>query len=238
MVRALILAAGFGSRLRPLTESIPKPLISIGHESILERMLRQLWETKLVDAVYVNVSYRAQDILSFIGTLPKERRPTLVWENRPLGTAHTVYQIQTAVDGPLLVIHGDLVVEADDLKHFVASCLTENCSIVATHLRPRSRARSVLELNGERVVRLVEVADIERVQSEELVRVNSGIYWLQSTALQSEPTQFLGRNISPAILQTLIDTASLSAFSWKGQRVSVESPSDLKAAIQLAVRTN
>ena len=63
---AMILAAGFGSRLKPITDKIPKPLIKIGDETIIERHLRNLKKAK-IENVVINVSHHAEKIIGEIG---------------------------------------------------------------------------------------------------------------------------------------------------------------------------
>ena len=65
-IKAMILAAGHGSRLKPITNTIPKPLIKIGEETILERHLRNLQKAGITDVV-INVSYLAEKIMDAIG---------------------------------------------------------------------------------------------------------------------------------------------------------------------------
>ena len=65
-MKALILAAGTGTRLRPLTEHLPKPLITIGGESLIERHLRRLAEAGFTDVV-INVCHKKQMIMDALG---------------------------------------------------------------------------------------------------------------------------------------------------------------------------
>ena len=65
-MKALILAAGRGSRLSPLTNSIPKPLIKIGTQSIIEKTLLSLKKASVEDII-INVSYLRQKIMKFLG---------------------------------------------------------------------------------------------------------------------------------------------------------------------------
>ena len=62
----MILAAGFGSRLKPITDKIPKPLIKIGNEAIIERHLRNLKKANIKNVI-INVSHLAEKIIEEIG---------------------------------------------------------------------------------------------------------------------------------------------------------------------------
>ena len=63
---AMILAAGFGNRLKPLTDRVPKPLIKIGRETIIEKHLRNLKKANITNVV-INVSHLAEKIMKKIG---------------------------------------------------------------------------------------------------------------------------------------------------------------------------
>ena len=63
---AMILAAGFGNRLKPITDKVPKPLIKIGRETILEKHLRNLKKAN-ISKVVINVSHLAEKIIKEVG---------------------------------------------------------------------------------------------------------------------------------------------------------------------------
>jgi MurNAc alpha-1-phosphate uridylyltransferase len=65
-MKAMILAAGRGERMRPLTDDIPKPLLQIGHKSLIEYRLESLRDAGISDCV-INLSYRAQQIREYLG---------------------------------------------------------------------------------------------------------------------------------------------------------------------------
>lgn len=65
-MRAMILAAGRGKRLQPLTDTIPKPLITVGGHSLIEHRLKALVRANFKEVV-INVSYKAKDIIDALG---------------------------------------------------------------------------------------------------------------------------------------------------------------------------
>ena len=65
-MKAMILAAGLGSRLRPLTESVPKPLIKVGKESLIENHLRRLANANFQEVI-INVCYKKEIIMETLG---------------------------------------------------------------------------------------------------------------------------------------------------------------------------
>ncbi len=65
-MRAFVLAAGLGTRLRPLTDFVPKPLVRVGDMPLVERAIRQLVAAG-IDEIGVNVFYRPEPIVAYIG---------------------------------------------------------------------------------------------------------------------------------------------------------------------------
>jgi choline kinase len=112
MTQAVILAAGFGSRLRPLTDDRPKALVRVGAEPILGRALDALTEAGVKSAVIV-AGYRQEALLDYL-------RPRLdvSWtavENPAYRTTNTLASLMMAaplIEEDFLLIDGDLVFEA------------------------------------------------------------------------------------------------------------------------------
>ena len=109
-MKAMILAAGRGDRLRPLTEHTPKPLLQIGDESLLERHLRRLSAAGFNDVV-INVSHLGEVIEHTIGDgrsfgviVEYSREP-----DGPLETAGGIRHALTQLGSePFLVVNGDI----------------------------------------------------------------------------------------------------------------------------------
>src|SRR5579863_8254678 len=86
-MRAMILAGGMGTRLRPLTFSIPKPLLPVGEKPILQRIIEQLRDAGITDLVLAT-GYQAELVRAFCGDGSKFGVCVgYVHEHQPLGTA-------------------------------------------------------------------------------------------------------------------------------------------------------
>lgn len=105
---AMILAAGLGKRMRPLTNTIPKPMVEVGGITMIDRALDQLTQAGLKEVV-VNMSYLA-DVLE--AHLSKRRTPKLVFsrEDSPLETGGGVKKALPLLGAaPFFVMNGDVV---------------------------------------------------------------------------------------------------------------------------------
>ena len=111
-MKAMILAAGLGERMRPLTDHTPKPLLRVGGSTLIEYHIRRLAQEGFRELV-INVSHLAQQIMDFCGD---GRRWNLSIEysveETPLETAGGIVKALPLLgQGPFLVVNGDVWIE-------------------------------------------------------------------------------------------------------------------------------
>jgi dTDP-glucose pyrophosphorylase len=106
----LLMAGGFGRRLHPLTQKVPKPLLTVGNKPILETILEQLVDEGFVQ-FFLSVHYRSDQIEAHFGDGAKwAAQITYLREEEPLGTAGAIGLLDRAkIDKPLIVMNGDLL---------------------------------------------------------------------------------------------------------------------------------
>ncbi|MDN6179484.1 MAG: nucleotidyltransferase family protein [Halomonas subglaciescola] len=112
-MKAMILAAGLGTRMRPLTDTCPKPLLPVGGKPLIEHHLARLARADIKEVV-INVSYRAEQIIRALGdgrrfgiTLHYSR------ESTPLETGGGIQAALPLLgEAPFLLINGDVWCEA------------------------------------------------------------------------------------------------------------------------------
>lgn len=111
-MKAVILAGGRGVRLRPYTTTIPKPLMPLGDEAILDAVLRQLARHGFEEAVLA-VGYQAELIMAYVGDGARRGIPVrYAREDVPLGTAGALGTVEGLTD-PFLVMNGDVLADID-----------------------------------------------------------------------------------------------------------------------------
>jgi NDP-sugar pyrophosphorylase family protein len=129
-MKAMILAAGFGTRLKPLTETVPKPMVPVLNRPLLERTIEQLRQANIQDIV-VNVHHLPEQVMAHFGDGSKFGvNLHFSIEKEILGTAGGIKAAQKFLDGgPFLVINSDIIVDIDlgqvlEFHRERGSCLT------------------------------------------------------------------------------------------------------------------
>ena len=116
--QAVILAGGLGSRLKPFTEVIPKPLLPIGEKAVLEIQIEHLKKYGF-DEIFLATNYMSDYIGNFFGDGARYGvRLTISPEDKPLGTAGPIKLLEPKLSGPFLVMNGDILSLMDFSKFF------------------------------------------------------------------------------------------------------------------------
>lgn len=201
-MRAVILAAGRGTRLGLLTESLPKPLIQIRGKSILEHNV-ELCRRHGVSEVFVNTHYLADKITSALGDGTKLGVAiTYSYEQQPLGTAGALVNFKDQLlKGSFYVVYGD---NFSDYDLDLLRQKNEHHQAVATigfHLREDVAESGVAEFDGEgRIIRFVEKP---RPSESESRWVNAGIYYLSPQIFNFIPPGYsdFAKDIFPRLIK-------------------------------------
>lgn len=153
-MKALLLAAGLGTRLRPLTDTIPKCLVPIHGRPLLEYWLDMLQRAG-VYPLLLNLHALAGQVREFIAAGPYRDIVTTVYEEKLLGTAGTLLKNRSFLeDGPFMLIHVDNLSRFDVLAFI--ECHGKRppaCEItMLTFMSPSPETCGILELDGHKVV--------------------------------------------------------------------------------------
>lgn len=169
-MQAVVLVGGFGTRLRPLTFSLPKPLLPVGEHPLLQLLLEQLHASGLRDVVLAT-GYHAELIHAFCGDGSRfGLRVRYVHEEEPLGTAGPISLARSLLNGDdFLLINGDILTRFDfrTIREFRRE--HEYDLVVAYTRHLYESPYGVLSLNGAEVTGIIEKPRLEQT-------VSAGIY--------------------------------------------------------------
>jgi len=175
--RAVVMAGGQGVRLRPLTETVPKPMLRVAGRPILERTILHLVGSGIT-RISISVNYLGQVIEDhFEDGARFGARIDYLREDEPLGTAGALGLLAEAPTEPLLLMNGDLVTNADVGSLLDAHAVRGAAATIGVRRYLHSVPFGCVERDGDRVVRLEEKPTIER-------EVNTGIYALSPIAVE------------------------------------------------------
>lgn len=196
-MRAVIFAGGLGTRLRPYTTILPKPLVPVGDRPILEHIVRRLYAcgVRQIDLCVGHLGELIQVYFSQSDSLPDDLELRWHWEDEPLGTAGAL-RIVPDLAGNFIAMNGDILTTLD-YEELVAWHERNGAALtVATHARTVKIDLGVIETDGDRVTGFREKPQLD-------YEVSMGIYVYREDALAhipgAGPFQF------PELVQALLD---------------------------------
>lgn len=173
-MKAIILTAGEGTRMRPLTITKPKTMLQIGGKPILQYNIESLRDAG-VDEITLVVGYHEEVIKDhFKDGADIGVKINYVTQEERLGTAHAIGSARKHVQGQFIVLNGDIIVDPVLISDLIDGYRKENAisMLVLTEVDDPS-SFGVVELNGNRIVRIVEKPKKEEAPSN---LINAGIY--------------------------------------------------------------
>ncbi len=186
VMKAVILAGGFGTRLRPLTLELPKPIVPIFDRPFLYYQIDLLRQVPEIDEVILSLNYRPDRIAAAVGDGSEAGLPLrYVVEPDPLGTGGAIKYASTGVDDTLLVFNGD-VLTGIDLQAVVRRHRERNAmaTIVLTPVEDPS-AYGLVETDAQgNVRRFLEKPSPDQVTCN---TINAGIYVLEPSTFDRIP---------------------------------------------------
>lgn len=111
-IPVVIMAGGKGTRLKPITNVIPKPLVPIGKKTILEEIMDQ-FETIGCKHFYMSINYKSNMIRYYLNQLEHKYNIEFFEEDRPLGTIGSITLLKDKINTPFFVSNCDIVIDQD-----------------------------------------------------------------------------------------------------------------------------
>jgi len=226
--KALILAAGVGSRLGGITRELPKPLIEVGGRAVLDVHLSACAAAG-VHEVCINTHHLADKIRAFAGDGSRYGLAiTYSYEEELLGTSGALNNFRVGLAGSdFAVIYGDNLVAYDLAGMFERHEKSGAFMTIAVHHREDVSMSGMVVLDERGMIRRF----IEKPPPEDRVSnlVNAGIYICSPDVLSEVPSGFsdFGRDIIPALIAR---GAPISAFVLETELLAIDTPELLDRA--------
>ncbi len=178
-MRALLLSAGLGTRLKPLTDSIPKCLVPVRGKPLMEYWLDMLCSAHIVP-VLINLHYFVRQVENFIKTSPYEKYISTVYEKKLLGTGGTLLKNRNFfIEESILLIHCDNL-SVFDINAFIAAhdSRPSGCEItMMTFDSDSPETCGIVELDKDNIV----CGFHEKVLNPPGKLANGAVYIIEST---------------------------------------------------------
>ncbi len=215
MLPAMILCAGFGTRLRPLTDFMPKPLLPVGDRPAFQHIVDQLRSD--FSPLVINTHHRAESFKGVVGS-----DITVVHEHSMLGTAGGVHHARDALgSGECLVWNGDIQV-TPDLSALLADhrAAQENLGAIATLLvvdRP----------NGQGTIGIANNGRVSRMRGESFLQEQIGGDYLGVMVLSERARAALPKRgclVGDLLLPLLRKGANVAVSFHQGDWIDIGTP--------------
>ena len=172
-MKAIILAGGFGKRLKPITDYVPKPLVPIKNIPIIDWQIKYLKKFG-VDEVIVSTGYKKDMIENYLKSKDYNINISYSHEKSPLGTGGAIKKAGNLIkDDTFFVMNGDIITNID-LNKMIS---TPN-SIASIELRTNF---GILDVKDDKITKFREKKEISDLW------MNAGIYFLERKILKNLP---------------------------------------------------
>jgi bifunctional UDP-N-acetylglucosamine pyrophosphorylase/glucosamine-1-phosphate N-acetyltransferase len=151
-VKAVILAAGEGQRMRPLTYTRPKVMLPIANKPILEHLLIEVARAGIDEFVLV-VGYHDEQVRNYFGNGDRWGvKVEYATQRKQMGTADALRMVEGMVDGSFLMINGDIIIDYED----IGKLLSRKGGVMSIIEVGDTSELGVVEVSGEEVVHIYE----------------------------------------------------------------------------------
>jgi dTDP-glucose pyrophosphorylase/CBS domain-containing protein len=220
-LQALVMAGGIGSRMRPLTDSLPKPMLPVGDKPLMEIIVQQLKKVG-IERINVSVHHESEKITDYFGDGSDfEVSINYVTEDRPLGTAGALGIMELPTE-TTLVVNGDILTNIDYQAMFTAHRENHAELTVAVQRQDLQLPYGVFDCEGSSIKAVTEKPVVNFL-------INAGIYLLEPSVYGLVPAG--ERYDMTDLIQRLLDEGrSVNAFPLLESWIDIGTPDEYRRA--------
>jgi dTDP-glucose pyrophosphorylase len=230
-MRAVVPAAGKGTRLRPLTEETPKALVEVDGRPILAHCFEQLVGLGVEELIVV-VGYEGERIAERFGGSFEGTPISYVEQAEQRGLAHAIAQAEPRVDGPFLTMNGDNVIRGnlEAVVERFGDDAVDAVLLVDRVSEKEARHTGVIDLAADGTVRSI----VEKPENPPSRLVTTGFAALPQETIEAckriEPSGRGEYELADALTLLVEEGARIETVELDGWRVNVNTPADVERA--------
>ena len=214
-----IMAGGFGTRLRPLTDNCPKPMLPIGNKPILQHTIERLRHQGFRN-FFISTHYLPEQIKDYFRDGSSLNvNISYVHEEEPLGTGGALGLLPSnIVEKPLILLNGDILTDLDFVDILESHESKGADATMCLREQETSLAYGVVEVEEEKVIKLIEKPTYRHL-------INTGIYVLSHSCVKSVKK---GQRIDlPSLLEHRISNGRIvNSYTFYGKWVDIGQMND------------
>lgn len=176
----VIMAGGKGTRLKPITNVIPKPLVPIGDKTILEEIMDK-FEAVGCQKFYMSVNYKSDMMRYYLDQLPHHYNVSFFEEDKPLGTIGSVALLKGKIDTPFFVSNCDIVIDQDMRDVYDYHLENRNDLTIVTAVKSFRIPYGVIETGEDGLMTAL------KEKPELTYMINTGVYILNPGCIDEIP---------------------------------------------------
>ncbi|MBK8382812.1 MAG: NTP transferase domain-containing protein [Ignavibacteria bacterium] len=224
-MKVVILAGGLGTRLKPFTEVIPKPLLPIGEKSVLEIQIERLKKFGF-DEIFLATNYKSQYIEGFFGDGSRYGvKLSISKEDKPLGTAGPLLLLKEQLTEPFIVMNGDILSLIDFSKLYEFALKQKSLLTISIKKEITPFAFGNIYFDGDRVTGIEEKPNI-------VMYILSGIYVMKPDIFKFFPDdEYFG--MDSLILKMLAEDSIISKYELKEYWLDIGRINDYEKAQEI-----
>ncbi len=223
--KAVILAGGKGTRLRPLTNNVPKALIDIHGRTITEHLF-DLFKKYSIRDIILSVGYMKEKIIDYFGDGSKFGiNLKYIEEKEPLGTAGPLRLAKNTLNESFIVSNGDELKKINIPRMFRLHKRKDALITIALTTVDDPSAYGVAKLDGSRIIEFVEKPKKEEAPSN---LINAGFYLIEPEVIDMIPNGFA--MFEKDVFPKLAKQGKVRGFPFSGQWFDTGSMERLKKA--------